>query len=165
MSEDDLVNSIVYHYGLEKEVVREYRGIDSRTAVERFLSKDSREQLKGEGYDFDDDTRDVKLKFVMFNFHLPKFRDDFCKTKEGSLWYELNVVVPCAMAGQMVSDLTSQLFSGNVGSCSPAEKVALSTHIRITQDVQRYAMKVRAGQRRASVRRRNRRRPRFIRVV
>jgi len=50
MSDENLVNSIAYFYGLKKEVIREYRGMDSRTAIERFLPLERVEELKNEGY-------------------------------------------------------------------------------------------------------------------
>jgi len=155
----ELIESIARNYGVSQDTVRAYRGVRHQGAIYKFLSPISIKKLKERGYLSDEEqSREHRLGIALsLSFDaLPEFRDDFYRSKEGILWYEFNVAVPCAMAGQMVSDLHQQIFEGATQNYPPAQKVALELHLTTTRNSQRFAESIRKGQARTAAKLRGR---------
>ncbi len=148
MTDEELAESICRNYELDKSTMIQYRQIPTEEAIGRFLTDESKAILEEKGYNYDDEIsneRNLGLSIALIYHYLPELRNDFYRTKEGTLWYELNVAVPCAMMGQMVSDLSQQIFS-KTQQYSPAQKVALEMQLAINERVRKYTENIRKGQ-------------------
>jgi hypothetical protein len=149
MAEEILIESIARNYRLDKSTVIQYRQIPTKDAIEKFLTDESKSRLEEKGYNPNNKIsheRNIGLSIVLIYNHLPELRNDFYRTQEGTLWYELNIAVQCAMAGQIVSDLSQQIFDGQTKQYSPAQKVALEMQLDIDKNVRKYRESIRQGQ-------------------
>lgn len=112
MGESELVELICRNYGLEDKVVRQYREIPEREAIERFLSPEVKKRLEEKECDSSDEKkshdgpiRQRRLASAL-NSLLHQFKEEFCKTPEGKLWYECNVI-----SGPVYDEICARAYS------------------------------------------------------
>ncbi len=112
MADDEIVKSICRNYGLEEQVVRQYRKIPEREAVERFLSPEAKKRLEEKECDSSDEKkshdgpiRQRRLASAL-NSLLAQFKEEFCKTPEGKLWYDCNVI-----SGPVYDEICARAYS------------------------------------------------------
>jgi hypothetical protein len=101
MTDNELIESICRNYGLEEKIVMQYREIPEREAIQRFLSPEAKRAIQEkeklvQERDFSHLTpinaKITKRLLIANAFRAEEYREEFCKTPEGKLWYECNVI-------------------------------------------------------------------------